>query len=422
MIPGHSKVEIAERLKHIKPSATLAINEKSKALQSKGKKIVRFGLGQSPFPVPAIVVQALKDNAHQKDYLNTKGLEPLRIAVADYHKRVNQLEFSSENIQIGPGSKELIYDILLALDATLLLASPSWVSYEPQGRLAGINFEWIPCSYEGQWKLTAEAFEQACKNNPGQKVSILNYPNNPTGQSYTKEELETLAGVARKYKVVIIADEIYGALSFDSNHSIAEYYPEGTIVTAGLSKWCGAGGWRLGTAAFPESLKDILNYMSIIASETYTSVSAPIQYAAITAFQKADELDLYLDKSNRILKIVSSYCQQKLSAAGLSLHPTMGGFYLFVSAEPKREILERRGIKDSTTLAENMLEEIGVAVLPGMDFGRPAEEFTFRLAFVDFDGEQALQLIDSNLEEEDFINRCCQDIKIGIEQLNNYFH
>jgi aspartate aminotransferase len=100
----------------------------------------------------------------------------------------------------------------------------------------------------------------------------------------------------------------------------------------------------------------------------------------------------------------------------------MGGFYLFVSAEPKRKMLERRGIKDSATLAEIMLEEIGVAVLPGSDFGRPAGEFTFRLAFVDFDGEQALHLIDSNLESEDFINRCCQDIKIGIEQLNNYFN
>lgn len=412
---------IAQRLKQIKPSATLAINEKSKVLEKKGKKIFRFGLGQSPFPVPPLVVQALKDNAHQKDYLDTKGLEPLRKAVAEYHKRENRLNFLPENIQIGPGSKELIYDILLALDATLLLTSPSWVSYEPQGRLASIEFKWIPCDETSHWKLNIESFEKACKEHLEQKVVILNYPNNPTGQTYTKTELKELAAVAQKYQVIIIADEIYGSLSFEEHFSIAEFYPEGTIVTAGLSKWCGAGGWRLGTAAFPSTLKGLREQMSIIASETYTSVSAPIQFAAITAFKPATELSVYLNQSVQVLRTVASYCQQKLNLAGLSVIPAKGGFYLFVNAEGKKSLIQKNGIQNSRQLVEDILEKTGVAVLPGHDFGRPKEEFTFRLAFVDFDGEALLQVEKSEINSEYFIEKYCPRIHEGIEALCGYF-
>ncbi len=135
-------------------------------------------------------------------------------------------------------------------------------------------------------EVTPRNLEVSCQQTEEQKVILLNYPNNPTGQTYSKQELEDLADVVEQYQVFVIANEIYGALSFEPHHSIASYYPEGTIVTAGLSKWCGAGGWRLGTAAFPEKLETLVNYMSIIASETYTSVGAPIQHAAVQAFSR----------------------------------------------------------------------------------------------------------------------------------------
>jgi aspartate aminotransferase len=421
MIQEDSKIKLENRLKAIKPSATLAINEKSKQLQDEGRKVFRFGLGQSPFPVPRTVEEALSKNAHQKDYLNTKGLKALRLAVAEYHKRNNGLHFSEENIQIGPGSKELIYDILLALDAKLLLASPSWVSYEPQGRLANKALEWINCTEDNNWKISPNSLNQICSSIDNQKILLLNYPNNPTGQTYSKQELQDLALVARKNQVIIISDEIYGALSFDQHHSIAEFYPEGTIVTAGLSKWCGAGGWRLGTAAFPDSLNALVEYMSIIASETYTSVSAPIQYAAVSAFSVNPELDIYVNNSVNILKLVAQYCYESLHKTGLSTHAAHGGFYLFVNADPFKASLINRGIKTSNELVEDILDKTGVALLPGSDFGRPKTEFTFRLAYVDFDGKSALKSIEQNFTTGEFIEKCCPNIKSGIEKLCAYF-
>ena len=421
MIQESSLIKLEQRLNVIKPSATLAINEKSLELQAKGKEIYRFGLGQSPFPVPKVVVKALKNNADQKDYLNTKGLKELRKAVSAYHKRINGLNFKEENIQIGPGSKELIYDILLALDATLLLASPSWVSYEPQGRLANKKIVWIPCEEVNQWKVTPRNLEVSCQQTEEQKVILLNYPNNPTGQTYSKQELEDLAHMAKKYKVLVIADEIYGALSFESHHSIASYYPEGTIVTAGLSKWCGAGGWRLGTAAFPENLEPLVNYMSIIASETYTSVSAPIQHAAVQAFSPHNELEDYVSKSIQILKIVADHCFSALKTNKLEVHPADGGFYLFVNATAFKSELNKKGINNSRQLVEDILETTGVALLPGTDFGRPESELSFRLAFVDFDGKTALDAIEQMQSKETFIETYCPKIKSGIDKLCDYF-
>lgn len=421
MIQESSKIKLENRLKAIKPYATLAINEKSIALQNEGRTIYRFGLGQSPFPVPELVEEALKDNAHQKDYLSTKGLKALRVAVAAYHKRMNNLNFKEENIQIGPGSKELIYDILLALDTKLLLASPSWVSYEPQGRLADKSLQWIPCTETAQWKVQADILDDICGKIKEQKVLLLNYPNNPTGQTYSEQELKELSAVAKKHGLLIIADEIYGALSFGRHSSIAEFYPEGTIVTAGLSKWCGAGGWRLGTAAFPESLKPLVDYMSIIASETYTSVSAPIQYAAVSAFESHASLDDYVERSLNILETVAEYCYQSLKGCGLRLSPAMGGFYLFVNANPFRDQLQAKGIRTSIQLVEDLLENKGVALLPGSDFGRPEEEFTFRLAFVDFDGKKTLAINPNQTSDPKFIETYCPKIKAGIESLCAYF-
>ena len=122
---------------------------------------------------------------------------------------------------------------------------------------------------------------------------ILNYPNNPTGVTYTRDELSDLAAVARERNLLVISDEIYAMTHFSGDHvSIATYYPEGTIISTGLSKWCGAGGWRLGIAAFPLDCAELLRFVAILASETFTSVSAPIQFAAIRAYEELDEFSI----------------------------------------------------------------------------------------------------------------------------------
>ena len=172
-------MNIHPTIKKIKPSATLAINELSLQLMAKGKKVYRLGFGQSPFPVPQEIVEALQENAFRKDYLPVRGLADLRVAVADFNGRTLGIETTASQVMIGPGSKELIYGLLLATEASLLLPSPSWVSYEPQAILAGKAVYWLDTKPKDNWCLTAKQLEVNCAQIKGPKVLILNYPNNP---------------------------------------------------------------------------------------------------------------------------------------------------------------------------------------------------------------------------------------------------
>ncbi|SVB22200.1 uncharacterized protein METZ01_LOCUS175054, partial [marine metagenome] len=282
-------MNLNSNIKKVKPSATLAINELSNKLERQGKKIYKFGLGQSPFPVPKIIEKELQKNAYQKNYLNVSGLENLRKLVAKYHYKKNKYKYSPDNVVIGPGSKELIFQTQLVLNCDLILPSPSWVSYEPQAQILKKKVFWLPTSYKSNWHLEAKTLDKFCKKNrKNKKLLILNSPNNPSGTR--NEELKKIAKVAKKNNIIIIADEIYAELDFSGKYkSISHYYSEGTIVSSGLSKWCGAGGWRLGTIIFPNKLTYIKDAIRIIASETYTAVSAPIQYAAIKAYTSNHE-------------------------------------------------------------------------------------------------------------------------------------
>ena len=376
-------------------SATLAINERSAELQSLGKKVYRLGLGQSPFPVPDFVVEELKNNAHQKDYLPVVGLAELRAAVSDFHNRRDGLESTADDVMIGPGSKELLFMAQLCYNGELMLPSPSWVSYQPQASLLGLPTTWIPTTVEDGWRLDPKALKAACQSDPTRpRLLILNYPNNPAGTTLGEERLKEIAKVCSEFKILVLSDEIYGEVNHNGQHvSLASFYPEGTIISGGLSKWCGAGGWRLGTFLFPKPLYWLREAMSVVASETYTSVSAPIQYAAISAFTARPELQDYLERSRKVLKMVGEVAYGKLKETGLKLPKPEGGFYLFPDASELAESLADRGIKDSTTLCEQLLQESGVAVLPGSDFGRPDSELSFRLATVNFDGAEALKQV-----------------------------
>ncbi len=276
---------------------------------AQGKKVYKLGLGQSPFPVPTPVAEALKKYAHIKDYLPVKGLYELREAVKKYYQKSQGVEFEVENIIIGPGSKELMFISQLVMYSELPLPSPSWVSYAPQAKILGRKVSWLETKKEYDWLLGSEVLEHYCKSNPNtSKVMILNYLNNPTGKTYNEEQLKEIAEVAKKYGVIVIPDEIYGELHHEGEHvSIAKFYPEGTIISSGLSKWCGAGGWRLGTFAIPKECSWLADKMASVASETFTSVSAPIQYASIRAFEFDDEIMDYLRRSRKILKTLSSY-------------------------------------------------------------------------------------------------------------------
>ncbi|MCF8387664.1 MAG: aminotransferase class I/II-fold pyridoxal phosphate-dependent enzyme [Bacteroidales bacterium] len=341
---NHLHVHLNLNVRGLAPSATLAINEQCNKLIRDGKSIFRLGLGQSPFPVPESVVEALRRNAHQKDYLPVKGLPALKEAVASFNMRTQRIDSSPDDILIGPGSKELIFILQLVYYGDIVIPTPSWVSYSPQARIVGRHVNWVPAEVDNDYRFSPEKLDLICRSDPERpRVVILNYPGNPTGCTYPIERLKLLAQVARKYKLILVSDEIYGMIHHNGQHvSVARYYPEGTIVSSGLSKWCGAGGWRLGTFSFPPNLKWLLNAMSIVASETYTATSAPIQHAAVTAFNGNEEIDVYLKNSRKVLKGIAHYLNSKLEEMALTLPRPQGAFYLFPDFGPYREKLQKK--------------------------------------------------------------------------------
>lgn len=377
-------------------SDTLAINELSKELIRKGKTVYKFGLGQSPFPVPDIVVEALRLNAHQKDYLPVKGLPLLREMVADFHRRKNGVDARPDGVIIGPGSKELVFLLQMVFHGEMIIVSPCWVSYIPQAKILGKKISIIHSSYENNWHLTPKLFKDFLENrSPEYKdkpsLMILNYPGNPDGVSFKAEDLKAIAELARQHNVFILSDEIYGQLHHHGEHvSIGKFYPEGTIISSGLSKWCGAGGWRLGTFSFPKNLDWLVDKIAVVASETYTSVSAPIQYAAIEAFKGSSQIEEYLGHVRKILSRLANDCVDIFRKGQVKVHDPEGGFYLFLDFSHYTKKLHANKITTSKELCARLLDETGVAILHGSSFSRDENEFTARLAYVDFDGASAI--------------------------------
>ena len=295
---------IKDQIVQLKPSATLAMNEESNRLIRSGKKVYKFGFGQSPFPIPESVILALKNNANKHTYLPMQGLEELRAEIANFLNKNNNNDFNKEDILIGPGTKELMVLTQIAFKGEVLLPAPSWVSYQPQAFIAKNKVHWIKTTSNSNWFPTAEQLENKIKSIESKNLLLLiNSPNNPSGTVCSN--LQEIAEVAKKYKLIILSDEIYSQLTFNDQYkSISNFYPEGTIVSSGLSKWCGAGGWRLGFFAIPNQLKDLKNSIKILCSESFTSVSAPIQYAAIQAYK--DDHSIYLNAVKKILSFTAN--------------------------------------------------------------------------------------------------------------------
>jgi aspartate aminotransferase len=420
---GSPEVHINLNIRGMKPSSTVAMNERCDEMLSEGRRIFKLGLGQSPFPVPEPVVEELKANAYQSDYLAVKGLRVLREAVAEYHRRSEGTAATADDVLIGPGSKELMFLLKLVYYGDILIPTPAWVSYAPQARIIGRNVDFLATEPANRWLLTAEQLREHCAEDPGRpRVVVLNYPSNPTGQTYTDRQLREIARVAREHRLVILSDEIYGELHHQGTHvSIARYYANGTIISGGLSKWCGAGGWRLGTFTFPNRLRWLLDAMASVASETYTSTSAPIQYAAVRAFRGGIEMERYLWRTRRVLKALGAWIAERLNRADIRTLAPEGGFYLFPDFDPHRDKLLARGIHGGKQLCATLLEETGVAILPGEDFGRAKEELTARLAYVDFDGAKALGILESAGDEvaidEAFLRTHCPNVVMATERI-----
>ena len=399
-------------VKDLKPSSTLLINETSRRLEAQGKKIYKFGFGQSPFNVPENIVKELKDNAHQNKYLPMQGLFELRNVVAKYSSKKKNYDYKSDNVIIGPGSKELMFLLHVIFDGEIILPAPSWVSYAPQAILGRNKIQILQTKRENNWFPTALEIEEIIlKDQKKNYLLFLNSPNNPSGQIC--DNLEEIASIAKKYNLIILSDEIYSELSFNNYYqSISNFCPEKTIISTGLSKWCGAGGWRLGYFLVPDSLIEIKNMINVLASETFSAVSAPIQYAAIKAYE--NDHSNYINKSRKILSVVGNYVYENLKSNKVLINKPQGGFYLMP------EFLNKR-FNSSSEMCDSILNDTGVALLPGSDFGFDQKQMIARLSFTDFNGQKFMDGIKDNEKiDYDKINEFAPKVVEGVDKLKKW--
>ena len=399
-------------VKNLKPSSTLKINEVSRELESKGEKIFKFGFGQSPFEVPQDIVNELRNNAFQNKYLPMQGLKELREAVAKYTSTKKDYKYNSENVIIGPGSKELMFLLQIIFEGDIILPAPSWVSYAPQAILGRNKIQSIQTTRENNWFPTGTEIEKVIlKDQNKNYLLFLNSPNNPSGQ--VCENLEEISQVAKKYNLIILSDEIYSELSFKEGFkSISNLCPEKTIISTGLSKWCGAGGWRLGYFIIPNTLKNLRDSINVLASETFSSVSAPIQYAAITAY--STDHSKYINDSKNILKAVGNYVYENLKSNKVIINKSQGGFYLMPE-------FSNKSFSTSSEMCDNLLKETGVALLPGSDFGFDKKKMLARLSFTDFNGQDFMKNIQGEKKiNNDLILKFAPKVAEGVEKLKKW--
>jgi len=344
-----------------------------------------MGFGESRFDVHPRLQVALAEHANKKSYLPARGLPELLEAVANYYSYKLDMAFDPSQVMIGPGSKSLIYGLQMVLEADLFLPTPSWVSYAPQATLLGRSYHYIPSTVESNYQLDIAELDKLVKASANPcKILLINSPNNPTGEVLAAEFLEELADYCRANQIWVMSDEIYFEVCHgDTPHtSISKYYPEGTFVLGGLSKHCSIGGWRVGVALFPDSPegKELLAKMTVFASETWSGVSAPIQYAAVEAYQRHDDIEQYVAECTAIHGVRTRFIHDALRDMQITTTSGQGAFYLMPNFNRWENQLHSRGVSTSTDLAKYLLENYSIAALPGSDFGVPEDTLSLRLS------------------------------------------
>lgn len=384
-------------------SETLNLN---KLYSTSTSKIYKFGFGGSPFSIPAELKQQLIKYVDKTKYLPTQGLPELRTSIANfYNNRFNSSLYSENEVVIGPGTKELLFLLQFCFDGKFIICTPSWVSYINQNKVLNKEFYKLDNSITNNYKIDLTELENILqKDSDITKCLILNSPNNPTGAVYSKDELQQLAELLRKYDTYVISDEIYWMIHFDTQcESIVTYYPEKTILSCGISKWCGGGGLRLGYFLFPKSMNDLKNKIIQVGSETYSCAPAPIQYAAIDLYSNHNTYLPYISKCTKIFNIISNWYYTQFNNNNIHCYKADGGFYLYLDFEYYRELLNNRSIYTSVDLCNTLLKDKGVSLLAGKYFGIDESKLTARFAYVDFDGDFVFKnvdnLTDNNIEE-----------------------
>jgi len=388
-----------------------------------------FAFGQSPFPVPKPIQDALIKNVSKGGYAAISGIPELRNAISKYNKHYFEMDITPDRIYVGPGTKELLFNLLEILHGTVILPTPAWLGYLPQIRFLKKNYHMLPT--RANKKIAPNDLRRlALRLQDRQKILILNNPNNPTGLLYDRLELEEIADVCREQNIIIISDEIYAQTTYDFSKfiSMGKIYPEGTFVTNGLSKSHAAGGYRLGYVIFPQHANDLkLQFKKILATE-YTAVSTPIQHAAVAGFEISKELDEYFEVTRNIHQIMGEYTYNALSAIeGIKVTKPDATFYLLADFNVFAPDLQKAKIHTSQKLSESlMIHPYHTAIVGGDSLVLERTDFSARIAYVDYDGAKVYQnYLDkkpkSSTERLEFVKNSAPKIVAGIEMIKRFF-
>lgn len=366
---------IAERLKLIKPSATLAVAKVALELKKQGKNIISLGVGEPDFDTPEnIKIAAIKAicDGYTK-YTNVEGSLEIKKAVQEKFLRENGLNYDLSEIIVGTGGKQVIYNLFMATlnnEDEVIIPAPYWVSYLDIVALAGGKPKVIECPIENGFKLTAKQLKQAIS--PKTKWLIINSPSNPTGAVYNKEELQEIADVLLDYpNVMIMSDDIYEHILFTSQnfYNIAMAEPKlksRTFIINGVSKSYSMTGWRIGYGA---GNKNIINAMVILQSQSTSNPSSISQMAAIEALNGRQDF-IKINSDN--FKNKKDFAIKELNKInGLKCIDPEGAFYIFpyIGELIGKKTPNGQIISNSNDFAAFLLEYAEVAVVPGVAFG-----------------------------------------------------
>ena len=388
-----------------------------------------FAFGQSPFPVPKLIQEALIKNVDKGAYAAVPGIPELRNAISKYNKHYFGMDIAPERIYVGPGTKELIFNLLEVLHGTVILPTPAWLGYLPQIRFLKKNYHMLPT--RANKKISPNDLRKlALRLQDRQKILILNNPNNPTGLLYDRLELEEIADVCREQNITIISDEIYALTTYDFSKfvSMGTIYPEGTFVTNGLSKSHAAGGYRLGYVVFPQHAIDLRRQFKKILATEYTAVSTPIQYAAVAGFEISKEMDEYFDVTRNIHQIMGDYTYHALTAIeGVKVTKPDATFYLLADFNTFAHDLQKAKIFTSQKLSESlMVHPYHTAIVGGDSLVLERTDFSARIAYVDYDGAKVYknyknQKPKTSSEKIEFVKNNAPKIVAGIEMIAKFF-
>ncbi|MBI5584841.1 MAG: pyridoxal phosphate-dependent aminotransferase [Deltaproteobacteria bacterium] len=364
---------LSQRLSLIKPSLTMAVEARAKALKKAGIDIIGFGAGEPDFDTPDFIkeaaVRAIRDGFTR--YTPVGGMDELKEAVCFRFKTDLGLEYQPQEVVVGCGGKHVLYNIAQALwgpGDEVLVPAPCWVSYPPLILLAGATPILLPTREENGFKLTPEELAAAVTERT--RALILNSPSNPTGAVYDREELEALGRVILEKDLLVVSDDIYDKILFDGRSfvNLAQLGPEyraRTLVVNGVSKSYAMTGWRIGFLAGPPEIIDAVNTIQSHSTSNPNSIAQKAAVAALTGPQ--DFVPQMVAELNRR----RNYIVDRLNALpGIRVRPPAGAFYIFpdFSAYFGR-IFREPDVKDSLKLADYLLEKAQIAVVPGAAFG-----------------------------------------------------